>query len=269
MKLPEAWIISVGNELLNGRIVNSNLTWLSKKLTMDGYLVRMAITVRDDCDDIAYAFKLALERGASLIVSTGGLGPTFDDMTSECLSKALGRKHVLNEEALRMVEEKYAARNLPLTEHRLKMAMMPEGARPIYNSVGTAPGVIVEEGSALIILLPGVPSEMMDIFERIEDSIKAKAPPLTYLSADLVIKGVPESEAAPIIEEVMRKADVYIKSHPSGHEVMRPVLRINVISYSLKGEEARSNLESALKLLSERMREKGGEVIEESKVDSA
>lgn len=264
MRLPEAWIISVGNELLNGRIVNTNLTWLSRKLTMDGYLVRMALTVRDDCDDIAQAFRFALERGASLVISTGGLGPTFDDMTSECLSKALGRRHVLNEEALKMVEEKYSAKNLPLTEHRVKMAMMPEGAKPIYNAVGTAPGIMVEEGSTLIIVLPGVPSEMMDIFERIESKLRARAPPLTYLSAEFVVKGVPESEAAPVIEEVMRRIDVYVKSHPSGHEVMKPVLRINVISYSQNEEEAKRNLENALKLLYESMREKGGEVIEET-----
>jgi len=83
MRLPEAWIISVGNELLNGRIVNTNLTWLARKLTIDGYLVRSAITVMDECDDIVWAFRTALSKGSSLIVSTGGLVPTFDDKTSE------------------------------------------------------------------------------------------------------------------------------------------------------------------------------------------
>ncbi|MEM0017142.1 MAG: nicotinamide mononucleotide deamidase-related protein [Candidatus Korarchaeum sp.] len=258
MRLPEAWVISVGNELLNGRIVNTNLAWLSRKLTLDGYLVRCALTVRDDCDDIVMAFRLALERGASLIISTGGLGPTFDDMTSECLSKALGRRHGVNEEALRMVEEKYARRNLPMTEHRIKMAMMPENAKPIYNSVGTAPGFVVEEGSTLILVLPGVPSEMMDIFERVEGLIRSRAPPLSYVSVDLLVKGVPESEAAPLIEDAMRKFSVYVKSHPSGHEIGEPVLRINVTSSSLSEAEARLNVEGALRLLSEGLRERGG-----------
>ncbi|RDD52875.1 MAG: competence damage-inducible protein A [Candidatus Korarchaeota archaeon NZ13-K] len=265
MRLPEAWIISVGNELLNGRIVNTNLTWLSRKLTLDGYLVRCAITVRDDCEDIMMAFRLAIKRGASLVVSTGGLGPTFDDMTSECLSKALGRRHVLNEEALRMVEEKYAERNLPMTEHRMKMAMMPEKAKPIYNAVGTAPGVMVEEGPTLIIALPGVPPEMMDIFERIEGILRSRAPQMSYVSVDLIVKGVPESEAAPIIEEAMRRFNVYVKSHPSGHEVREPLLRVNVTSSSISGEEARMNVEGALRLLSERFRGMGGEVSVEEK----
>lgn len=263
MRLPEAWVISIGNELLNGRIVNTNLSWLSRKLTLDGYLVRCALTVRDDRDDIVMAFRLAMERGASLIVSTGGLGPTFDDMTSECLSEALGRKHVVNEEALRMVEEKYAKRNLPMTEHRVKMAMMPEGARPLHNSVGTAPGIMVEEGSTLILVLPGVPSEMMDIFERVESLLRSRAPPMSYVSIDLSVKGVPESEAAPLIEETMRKFSVYVKSHPSGREVGEPLLRINVTSSSLSEAEARLNVEGALRLLSERLRERGGEVVVE------
>jgi molybdenum cofactor synthesis domain-containing protein len=258
MRLPEAWIISVGNELLNGRIVNSNLSWLSKKLTIDGYLVRCAITVRDDCDDIAWAFRLAIDRGADLIVSTGGLGPTFDDMTSECLSKALGRKHVINEEALRIVERKYAERNLPLTEHRIKMAMMPEGSKAIYNAVGTAPGILVEEGKVLILVLPGVPSEMMDIFERVEDVMRSRAPRLYYSSLDIIVKGVPESDAAPVIEEAMRKYDVYVKSHPSGQEVMRPVLRINVTSSSPNEDEAERNVRAASEFISNKLRERGG-----------
>ncbi len=262
MRLPEAWIISVGNELLNGRIVNTNLAWLSRKLILDGYLVRCALTVRDDCEDIVMAFRLAVDKGASLIVSTGGLGPTFDDMTSECLSKALGRRHVLNEEALRMVEEKYARRNLPMTEHRVKMAMMPENARPIYNAVGTAPGVMVEEGPTLILALPGVPSEMMDIFERVEGLIRSRAPPMSYVSVDLVVRGVPESEAAPLIEEAMRRFSVYVKSHPSGQELGLPILRVNVTSSSPSEEEARLNVEGALRLLSERFRERGGNVEE-------
>ncbi|MCS7102705.1 MAG: nicotinamide mononucleotide deamidase-related protein [Candidatus Korarchaeum sp.] len=260
MRLPEAWVISVGNELLNGRIVNTNLAWLSRKLTLDGYLVRCALTVRDDCDDITMAFRLALERGASLIVSTGGLGPTFDDMTSECLSKTLNRKHVINGEALRMVEEKYSEKKLPMTEHRVKMAMMPEGAKPIYNAVGTAPGIMMEEGSTLILVLPGVPLEMMDIFERVENLIRSRAPPLSYVSIDLLVKRVPESEAAPLIEEVMRKFNVYVKSHPSGRELGEPLIKMNITSSSLSETEARLNVDRALKLLSERLRERGGDV---------
>ncbi len=260
MKLPEAWIISVGNELLNGRIMNTNLSWLARKLTIDGYLVRAALTVRDECNDIVWAFRTALDKGASLILSTGGLGPTFDDKTSECLSKAIGRKHVVNEEALRMVEEKYKEKNMPLTEHRIKMAMMPEGAKPIPNNVGTAPGILVEENESIILVMPGVPGEMKDIFERVEPLLRKRAPPLHYVSKDLLVKGVPESAAAPIIEKVMKKFPVYIKSHPSGHEIREPILRINVIASSPNKEEAEESAKGAIKMLKDLLAEQGGAI---------
>ena len=260
MRLPEAWIISVGNELLNGRVVNTNLTWLARKLTIDGYLVRSAITVMDECDDIVWAFRTALSKGASLIVSTGGLGPTFDDKTSECLSKALNRRHVVNQEALRMVERKYREKELPLTEHRIKMAMMPEGAKPVPNDVGTAPGILVEEGETLILVMPGVPGEMKDIFEKVEPLLRERAPPLHYASKDLLVKNVPESAAAPLIEKVMKKLPVYIKSHPSGHEIRRPILRINVMASSPKEEEAKRLVDEAIEMLKDLLAAEGGEI---------
>ncbi len=258
MKLPEAWIISVGNELLNGRIVNTNLSWLARKLTIDGYLVRSALTVRDECDDIVWAFRTALDEGASLVISTGGLGPTFDDKTSECLSKALGRKHVVNDEALGMVREKYRERNMPLTEYRIKMAMMPEGAKPVPNNAGTATGILVEEGMSLILVMPGVPGEMKDIFERIEPLLRKRAPPLHYMSKDLLVGGVPESAAAPIIEKVMKKFPVYIKSHPSGHEIRKPILKINITASSSNREEAEKSVREALKMLKNMLAEQDG-----------
>lgn len=260
MNLPEAWIVSVGNELLNGRIVNTNLSWLAKKLTIDGYLVRAALTVRDECSDIEWAFKTALDMGASLVVSTGGLGPTFDDKTSECLSRSLSRRHVVNEEALRMIEDKYRERGLPLTDNRIKMAMMPEGAKPVRNEVGTAPGILAEEGEALILVLPGVPAEMKDIFERIEPLIRQRAPSLHYVSKDLVVKGLPESSAAPLLERVMKEFPVYIKSHPHGHEIRKPLLRINVIASSTRREEVERVLMDALKRLKDLLTEEGAEI---------
>jgi len=260
MRLPEAWIISVGNELLNGRIVNTNLSWLAKRLTIDGYLVRGAITVRDECEDIAWAFNTALKMGASLIISTGGLGPTFDDKTSECLSKALGKRYVLNEEALEMVRAKYKEKDLPMTDHRIKMAKMPEGAKPLRNDVGTAPGIMVEENKTLIIVLPGVPAEMKSIFELIEPLLRERAPPLHFVSKDLLVRGIPESSAAPLIERVMKRLHVYIKSHPSGHEVRRPILRINVVSSSLDRDEALKNVDDAIEMLKDLISKEGGEI---------
>ncbi len=265
---PEAWIISVGNELLNGRITNTNLTWLAKRLTVMGYLVRGAITVRDDCEDIIWAFRTALSKGASLVLSTGGLGPTFDDKTSECLSKALGREWTVNEKALKMVEEKYRAAGLPMTEHRVKMAKMPEGAEPIPNRVGTAPGILVREGEALILVMPGVPAEMKAIFEEALPYIRERAPKLEMVSVDLLIKGIPESSLAPMIERAMKSADVYVKSHPSGKEVEEPVIRLNVVASAPSKEKVIREVKKALQVIYELVPKGGGRIEGEEWYDS-
>ncbi|WP_243671120.1 molybdopterin-binding protein [Vulcanisaeta sp. JCM 16161] len=156
-----AWIISIGNELLIGKTVNTNAAWLARKLTLLGYDVRRIITVPDNEEDEVEVFRDAIRRGVRVVISTGGLGPTFDDRTSEYLAKALNRKYVINDDALRLVIETFKSRGLELTEPRLKQAKMPEGARPLPNPVGTAPGIWVEEGNTVIIALPGVPAEMM------------------------------------------------------------------------------------------------------------
>jgi nicotinamide-nucleotide amidase len=140
-----AWILSVGNELLIGRVVNTNAAWLASKLTHLGYSVRRVVVVPDEEGDIAEVFREALGR-ADVVISTGGLGPTPDDITNLAFCKALGVEPVVNQEALRMVKEKYEVRGYPLTREREKMAMMPPGAKPLPNPAGTAPGILYEHG---------------------------------------------------------------------------------------------------------------------------
>ncbi len=258
----EAVIISVGNELLIGKTVNTNLTWLAKKLTLLGYKVRLGLEVRDECDDIAWAFRTALDLEASVVISTGGLGPTFDDMTLACLAKALGRQLVLNEEALEMVRKKYAERGLELTEHRVKMAMLPEGARPLPNPVGTAPGVLLDVDGKLVAALPGVPAEMKGIFEaHIEPILRGRGPKIFIAEGTVLCEGVPESSAAPVVDRAMKTSPrVYVKSHPSGGELTVPVLEIHVQASADNPEEAEKAVKEALKVLVEGLRELGGRV---------
>lgn len=257
--MKKAWIISVGNEILDGRVVNTNLTWLGRRLTFLGFLVERGVAVRDDCEDIALTFSEAVTR-ADLVVSTGGLGPTFDDMTVLCAAKGLGLRVRLNEDALRMVREKYKSAGLELTEHRRKMAMLPEGARPLYNPVGTAPGVLLEVEGTIVVMLPGVPSEMKAIFEReVEPILRSRGPRVHVAERVLACRGVPESSAAPLIERVMKRhARVYIKSHPSGSELGKPVLRIYLTASGEDPEEAEFNVLSALRELEGLLREAGG-----------
>lgn len=260
----ETWIVTVGNEILIGRIVNTNASWLGRKLTLLGYKVRRCLVVADDLEDIAWAFRTALKSGARVTVSTGGLGPTFDDKTVEGLALSLNRKLVVDERALSMIREKYARRGLALTESRIKMARIPEGSRPIPNPVGTAPGVHVVEGGGHIFALPGVPPEMKAMFEAyVEPLLRDMGPKLFFAEKSFRAVGVPESEAAPLIERAMKLEDsIYIKSHPRGAELDKPVLEFHITSSATVREEAEKAVNRVYLELRRMLRERGAAVEE-------
>ena len=166
-------ILSIGNELLMGKILNTNARWLARRCTSLGLEVRRITVVGDDEKEICSAVKEALSRRPRFIITTGGLGPTLDDKTIESIAKCLDLELKVDEEALSMVREAYKRLveegrldSSELTPQRVKMARMPEGARPLPNPVGTAPGMLLEVDGTTIISLPGVPAEMEAIFEE-------------------------------------------------------------------------------------------------------
>ena len=260
----DAWLITVGNEILIGKTVNSNFAWLGRKLTLLGYRVKGGIIVPDILEDISWAFKTALARGARVIISTGGLGPTFDDKTVEGLALALNVELQINERALKMVEEKYSKRGLPLTETRIKMAKLPKGATPLPNPIGTAPGVHIVIMGCDIFLLPGVPREMEAIFEAyVEPILREKGPKVYFAEARVKSYGVPESEIAPLIWKAMKDTgNVYIKSHPQGAELGVPILEFHITASSRSPEEARKSVEKAREKLIEYLKTKGARIEE-------
>ena len=210
-------IITVGDEILRGDILNSNAKWLARRLTALGVTVRRITSVGDDIEEIKSALREALRRNNSYIFITGGLGPTRDDMTMEAVAKALSRKLVLSEEGLRWVREKYKRakeRGLiedeNMTPSRLKMAMIPEGATPIYNPLGAATSAKLEVGGTKIFVLPGVPAEMVAIFESIEPEIRG----VRAYHKRLKVHTRDESGIAHIIDEVYEKYGVKVASYP-------------------------------------------------------
>jgi molybdenum cofactor synthesis domain-containing protein len=217
-------VISVGNELLNGKTANTNLQWLGARIYSLGGWIRRAVTVPDLLDEVSSAIKESLSRKPDLIITTGGLGPTYDDRTLEGVALALGRKLVVNEEALAMLKKRYeelyekGAMDTPqLTESRSKMARLPEGGRALRNHVGTAPGLMIEAKGVRLVSLPGVPAEMKDMFERY---VAPLFPPAERVCERFfVVEGIPESTLAPELEKVAKAfPGFYIKSHPKGFE---------------------------------------------------
>lgn len=253
-----AEILSIGNELLIGKTINTNATWLARKLTILGYNVKRIIVVPDDIDEIVNAIHESLSRKPKVIIMTGGLGPTYDDKTSEALAKALNKPWVINEGAFEMVKRKYDKMGLEMTQHRLKMAKMPKGSKALPNPVGTAPGILIENNGTLIVALPGVPQEMKDIFElHVESILKEAGPKLFFFEKSIIIKGMPESSLAPILDEIMKETpNVYIKSHPSGSESKEPIIEIHFTASGSKLENAKERVEKALEVLVEKIKDK-------------
>ena len=151
-------IINTGTELLLGRVTNTHLGFLAQSLFGLGLRVERQVTVPDGAA-IGEAFAAALSR-AELIVVTGGLGPTSDDITRDAVAAALGRKLIFHQEILDGIAAKFAERQIAMNDLQRPQAMVPEGGVVLENANGTAPGLIVENGTTVAVLLPGPPGEV-------------------------------------------------------------------------------------------------------------
>lgn len=228
-------IIAVGNELLIGDVLDTNTNWLCRRLTMMGAFVRRAVLVRDDEDAIVAEVHGAISRGTDLLFTSGGLGPTEDDRTLAAIAKALNRPLELNEQALQMVERRYRelyeqgfVDSPEITPPRKKMAILPKGAIPLFNMVGTAPGVWLETESVTVICLPGVPAELKGIFEQSLPPFLERVLGKGYY-AERVFEATcrDESVLAPLLKQVAeRHPSVYLKSKA---RVFGKEVRINIL----------------------------------------
>jgi nicotinamide-nucleotide amidase len=160
----KAEILSIGSELTSGQNLDTNSQWLSRRLAEIGIPVGWHTTVADDLDDNVAAFRIATQR-AGVVLATGGLGPTLDDLTREALARVAGVDLVLNPESLAHIREMFARRNRVMPPSNEVQAMFPAGAEPIRNLAGTAPGIWLRVGDCLVAAMPGVPSEMRTMFE--------------------------------------------------------------------------------------------------------
>ena len=214
-------MLAVGKELLIGRTLNSNAQWVGKRLARMGTMLKQVTTVDDDLGEIASAFNAIVERSPDFLVVVGGLGPTPDDMTLRGVAGALGVRLRKDRGAVRMIMEHYAERGMggtKLTPSRVKMATIPAGSEPVRNGEGTAPGVRLAAGSAVVYCLPGVPREMKDIFRRtVEPEVKARVGRLHRGYVTMKLEGIFESSFGPAIKELLKRhPGAYVKSHPRG-----------------------------------------------------
>ena len=163
--MANAEIVAIGSELLLGQIVDTNSAWMAQRLTALGVNLYFKSVVGDNPGRMKEVIARAVER-ADIVITSGGIGPTQDDLTREIVAEATGRKLVQDAGMLEQVEEHFRRRGRPMTPNNIRQSYMPEGAIPVKNPNGTAPSFVVEDARAVIFSLPGVPVEMKWLFEN-------------------------------------------------------------------------------------------------------
>ncbi|MDY2726021.1 MAG: competence/damage-inducible protein A [Anaerostipes faecalis] len=200
-----AEIICVGTEILLGNIVNTNAAYLSERLAALGISVFFETTVGDNPERLESVIKQGLERSDILILS-GGLGPTKDDLTKEIAAKVCGQKLIEDQEALKRLKEYFTSTKRKMTENNLKQAMVPENCTVLYNDNGTAPGMVIHASNGKkVILLPGPPSELLPMFHRqVEPVLQEMQPGILYskvIKIDCMGESAVETEILDLIEQ--------------------------------------------------------------------
>jgi nicotinamide-nucleotide amidase len=202
-----AEIIGVGTEILLGQICNNNAQWISDRLAEVGVDVLHHQAVGDNEVRIADAFSLALSR-ADVVIATGGLGPTQDDITREGLARALGLPLVRTPEIEAYLRSKFEGLGREMPESNLRQADVPQGARYILPERGTAPGLICTTSERrLVVVVPGVPAEMKEMMAgSILPELAGLAGPSTIISRTIRVTGLPESKAAEMLDDLFRSS---------------------------------------------------------------
>jgi len=201
-----ACVLIIGNEILSGRTQDVNLNFLAKGLNEAGVRLREARVIPDVAEAIVAALN-ELRAKYDYVFTTGGIGPTHDDITSECVARAFGVPLVLHAEAKRILEARYRERGIELNEARLRMAHVPEGAILVENSVSGAPGFRIGN----VFVMAGVPQIMQAMFESVRGSLKGGRPVL----ARTLSCGLAEGQLAKGLGEIQnRHGDVDIGSYP-------------------------------------------------------
>ncbi|MFX1316412.1 MAG: molybdopterin-binding protein [Promethearchaeota archaeon] len=216
-----AELLMIGNEILIGKTQDTNSNWMVKRITKFGHKVKRITTIGDDIKVISSTLQDILKRNPDIIITSGGIGPTFDDMTLEGIANGLNRKLELNQHAYNSIKKVYEhAYHIGLlklegmTKEREKMAYLPQASIPLPNTVGTAPGVKIIEGNTIIFILPGVPAEMKAMFRNVIIPILKKKKG-KFIEKGFLFSGIGESQIAAYTSELEKNnPQLWIKTHP-------------------------------------------------------
>jgi nicotinamide-nucleotide amidase len=234
-------IISIGTELLFGQIVNTNTVFLSRELNNMGIDVIYHYGVGDNPERLKSTVSRALE-DCDLIITTGGLGPTQDDLTEEVICEMFGEELVFNEDVFGIIEKSYDKMGIKITENTRKTATVPRNAIIFANSAGFAPGIALEKNEKIIICLPGPPIEMETIFNEEVKPYLSKNMDATIFSRSLMIYGMGESRVETEMEALIkRQTDPTLATYLNGGCV-----EVRITSKRASEKEAREAVEEVV-----------------------
>ena len=240
-------IISVGTELLLGTIVNTNTAYLAEQCAYLGLFCYHQTTVGDNAKRLEIAIETARNR-SDIIILTGGLGPTEDDLTKEITAQVFGRKLYMHDESKERIEKYFKKKNIEIPDNNWKQALIPENSIVVKNDNGTAPGVIIEDGEKIAILLPGPPNELVPMFQNEIYPYLLKKTPNTIYSQTIKICGIGESTVAEMLQDLMNSEDPTVAPYAKTGEVH---LRVTAVGADEK--EAKKKTKPMVKELKSRL----------------
>ena len=232
-----AEILTIGTEILLGDLVDTNSAWLGGRLAALGVSIYRHTTVGDNSQRITTALREAASR-TDLVITTGGLGPTSDDLTNQCLGEAAGREMVEYPEARHHVDEMFRRFGREPTPSNYKQAIFPEGSELIPNPVGTAMGAILELDGALVATFPGVPGEMRRMFEDTLEPLIRERSEGAIVSRTLWFTGIGESALAEQVQDLLDASDPTVAPLAGQGKV-----RLRITSRASTPEEAKRKID--------------------------
>ena len=263
----EVEIICIGNELLIGKILDTNSHSIAQRVTALGANVKRITVIQDIVPEISATINEALSRKPHFIIITGGLVPTFDDKTFQGIALSLNQKLIVKPEALEIVRTKineYTTKHgLPieveLSPPMVKMATFPENTQPVMNPIGTAPALKADISGTILFALPGVPMEMTAIFNQsIAPLIKQVVGTAVFCQHSIYVANIFESRLSPLVDKVMNEnVGVYVKSHPFASDC-KPRIELHLTLLATPECNSQKRLLQAAKQLSKLIEENGG-----------